>query len=178
MKDTMKNILLILLIATTFFLQSCDERITPNSNTPEVIPPTKTEILISQAWQYNEIVVRGGGKTVVQFSRPNSINLSSDFSTVLTTYKADGTYSSAASSGTTTGKWQFLADETQIALTNANGKRQVFDISVLSKEKFDYTQTTKKSDVGDDSLWALVLTPYGLPVTATEIVVAISTIPK
>lgn len=174
----MKNILLILLITTAFFLQSCDERITPNSNTPEVVPPTKTELLASQSWQYNEVVVRGGGKTVVQFSRPNSINLSSDLSTVLMTYKADGTFSSEAKSGATTGKWQFLADETQIALTNANGKRQVYDISVLSKERFDYTQTTKKSDVGDDSLWALVVAPFGFPTTTTEIVVAISTIPK
>ena len=177
MKDTMKNILLILLITTASFLEGCDERITPNNNLNNGGNSAKTALLISQPWQYNEIKISGGISTKTQFSRPNSINLSSEFSTVKTTYNANGTYTSESKSGTINGQWQFLSNATQIAFTDANGKQNIYDISVLSKEKFDYTLTIKKSDVGNEALWITTLTSYGLPSTTTEIVETFSTIP-
>jgi hypothetical protein len=176
-KDTMRNTLFVCLLLITLFLQSCDERITPNSNTVEVKPLTNTEILTANSWQFAELVVRGGTKTIVQFSRANSINLSSEFSSTKVTYKADGTFTTEGKSGTTKGTWRFQADEKQIVQTDDKGERDVFDIGVLNKTNFNYSQTTRKVDVGDDALWAFIITPLGFPATTTEIVAGISMTP-
>ncbi|MCU0471369.1 MAG: hypothetical protein MUF58_22570 [Arcicella sp.] len=173
----MRNTLFVCLLLITLFLQSCDERITPNSNTVEVKPLTNTEILTANSWQFAELVVRGGGKTIVQFSRANSINLSSATGTTKLTYKADGTFISDNKGDISTGTWKFQADEKQIVQTDARGRRQVFDIGVLNKTNFNFSQTTRKSDVGDDGLWVLVLAPLGFPATTTEIVTSFAMTP-
>lgn len=173
----MRNTLFVCLLLITLFLQSCDERITPNSNTVEVKPLTNTEILTANSWQFAELVVRGGTKTIVQFSRANSINLSSEFSSTKVTYKADGTFTIEGKSGTTKGTWRFQADEKQIVQTDDKGERDVFDIGVLNKTNFNYSQTTRKADVGDDALWVFIITPLGFPATTTEIVAGISMTP-
>ncbi|MES2517907.1 MAG: hypothetical protein V4585_07355 [Bacteroidota bacterium] len=174
----MKHILLMCLIITTAFLQSCDERISPSQGTGvvETPPSTNSLLLTAHSWQYSEVTLRGGGQTKVQFSRSNSINLSSDLSTTKVTYKVDGSYLSESKSGVTNGTWKFGADEKQLILTDDKGKRQVFDIVVLATDKFNFSLTAKKADAGDDALWALTMQSLGLPATTTELVTSFSQI--
>lgn len=117
----MKNSLLLTLIITVIILQSCDERITPKTTPVEFepivtppVPPTPstiTEILTAKSWQYNEVLVRGGGKTVVQFSRPTSTGLSSDFAITKATYKKDGSHEEGLKGSVNKGKWATAKDE-------------------------------------------------------------------
>jgi hypothetical protein len=173
----MKKLLLICSVFTAIFLQSCDERITPNQK--DVVTPTftKKDYLTAHSWQFNEVIIRGGGKTQVQFSRPNSIALSSDFATTTITYNADGTYQSDTKKGIIKGNWSFSTDEMQIILSKDGGKNEIYDITALDKENFKFSLTTTKASVGNDDLWALTLAALGLPTTSTDLVTGFAMIP-
>lgn len=174
----MKYFLLLTLIVVTTFLQSCDERITPKNNDVIVeVPPTNTILLSTHSWQYNEVIIRGGGKTVAQFSRPNSIGLSSDFGTTKITYKADGSQEMESKGSINRGKWKFSTDEKQLTIIDSNGGLYPFDIITLNKSKLEFSVTYKKIDYKDDAGWETKMKSLGLPVTSTEYVVLFSFIP-
>ena len=91
----MKKLLLICLTSTTIFLQGCDERITPNADlTNNGITnsgKTKTDFLTAYPWQVDEVSVKGGGKTIMLYSKVKGIGLKSEYADSKTTYKTDGT---------------------------------------------------------------------------------------
>ena len=174
----MKYFLLFTLIIVTTFLQSCDERITPKTNDVIVeVPPTNTILLSSHSWQYNEVIIRGGGKTVVQFSRPNSIGLSSDFGTPKITYKSDGSHETESKGGISRGKWKLSSDEKQLTIADSNGNGVMFDVLIISKSKLEFSVTFKKIDFKDDAGWETKMKSLGLSVTSTEDVVLFSFTP-
>jgi len=174
----MKYFLLLTLIILATFLQSCDERITPKTNdTTEQGSVTNTELLTSHSWQYNEVIITGGGKTVVQFSRPNSINLSYDFATAKVTYKSDSSRITELNQSITKDKWAFSSDEKQLTITGLVAGKYVFDVIMISKVKFEMSITYKKTDFKDDAGWATKMTSLGLPLTSTEYVLTFSSVP-
>ena len=174
----MRYFLMIGLIITASFLQSCDERITPKQLNVEVEPePTKFEILTSQVWQYNEVSIKGGGKSIVQFSRANALTLTSEISTQKDTYKADGTFTTESNVKNRKGTWKFSTDEKQVTLTDDRGTVRTFDIIKLDAGHFDFTETTTKAAIGNDTLWTELLTRSGLPATTTEFVTSFLVIP-
>jgi hypothetical protein len=166
------------LIITASFLESCDERITPKQSNVQIEPePTKLELLTAHSWQYNEAVLRGGGKTIVQFSRANSITLSSEISTQKDTYRNDGTFTTESNVKSRKGTWKFSSDEKQVTLTDDRGVIRTFDITRLDGDHFDFTETTTKASIGNDTLWTELLTRSGLPATTTEFVTSFLMIP-
>ena len=171
----MKYFLLLIFIIATTFLQSCDERITPKTNDVIVeVPLTAAEILSSHSWQYNEVIIKGGGKTVVQFSRPNSIGLSSDFSTMKISYKSDGSQEIESKGGINRGKWKLSSDGKQLSIVDSNGSGVMFDVLIISKSKLEFSVTFKKIDFKNDAGWETKMKSLGLPVTSTEYVTLFS----
>jgi Lipocalin-like domain len=178
----MKNSLLLTLIIITTILQSCDERITPKITTVEIEPPvpptpsTTTDILTAKSWQYNEVLLRGGGKTVAQFSRPNSIGLTTDFATTKVTYKADGAHETEFKGSVSKGKWALSKDEKQLTITDSNGVGAVFDVVTISKTKLEISLTIKKGTITDAD-WLAKLKSLGLPETSADYTVVFSFVP-
>jgi hypothetical protein len=166
MKSLLASTLIILVIA----LQSCDERINPIKNEPvEVIPPTKTELLTATTWQYNEVTIKGGSVTKVLFSRPSSIQLSSDYGKASVIYKANGSYEKNINGGIEKRTWKFLNSETQIETTSADGKlKLVYNIDLLSKDNLNLTNVATKIAYNDDAFWIGYVTNLGFPNTITE----------
>jgi hypothetical protein len=179
----MKQSLILTLIIIVPFLQSCDERITPQTTPVEIIvtpPPTTsttTEILTARSWQYNEVLVRGGGKTVVQFSRPNLIGLTSDFGLTKVTYKSDGSQETEFKGSMSKGKWKLSTDEKLLTITDSNGGGAVFDVVIISKTKLEFSITVKKESVTNNADWLAKLQSLGLPDTSTEYTVVFSFVP-
>lgn len=174
----MKYVLLLTLIIVATFLQSCDERITPKSNDVIVEAPLSiSKLLSSHSWQYNEVIIRGGGKTVAQFSRPNSIGLSSDRAIQKITYKVDGTQETELKGVIDKGKWKLSSDEKQLSIADSNGSGVIFDVLTSIKSKLEFSVTFKKIDFKDDAGWETKMKSLGLPLTSTEYVVIFSFIP-
>ena len=184
----MKISLLSILIITATILQSCDERITPKTTPVEVEPPvtpptppvpptssTTTEALTAKPWQYNEVLVRGGGKTETQFSRPNSIGLATDRGTTKVTYKKDGSHETEFKGNTVKGKWELSKDEKKLTIIDPNGGRFDFDVVSISKTKLEISVTTK-GDVTDAN-WLAKLEELKLPQTSTEYTLVFSFVP-
>ena len=184
--NPMKTSLLLILIITATILQSCDERIMPKTTPVEVEPPVTppvppissatTEALTAKSWQYNEVLVRGGGKTVAQFSRPNSIGLTTDFATTKITYVKDGSHETEFKGSTNKGKWALSKDEKQLTITDANGGNTVLDVIIISKTKLEVSFTVKKG-TNTDADWSSKLKSLGLPETSTEYTVVFSFVP-
>ncbi len=174
----MRYFLMIGFIIIAFLFQSCDERITPQKLFVEVEPePTKFEILTSQVWRYNEVSVKGGGTTIVQFSRANALTLTSEISTQKDTYKNDGTFAIESNVKNRKGTWKFSTDEKQLILIEDKGTIRTFDIIKLDAGHFDFVETTTKAATKNDTLWADLLTISGLPATTTEFVTSFLMIP-
>lgn len=185
----MKNYLLLTLIITATILQSCDERITPKTTPVEVeqpvtlpvvppVPPTSSTTigtLTAKSWQYNEVLVRGGGQTVAQFSRPNSIGLTTDRGTIKVTYKKDGSHETEFKGNIDKGKWELSKDEKQLTIIDPNGGRFVFDVMSISKTKLEIAVTTKGNLA--DANWLSKLKDLKLPETSTEYTFVFSFVP-
>ena len=179
----MKQSLLLTLIIFATILESCDERITPATAKIEIEPPiiptvsTTSEMLTARSWQYNEVLIKGGGKTVVQFSRPNSIGLTSDFGITKVTYKSDGSHETDFKGSTNKGKWKLSTDEKQLTITDSNGGGAIFDVVTISKTKLEISITTKKESFSNNADWLAKLKSLGLPETSTEYTVVFSFVP-
>ena len=169
----MRRLLILTLIIFASVLQSCDERISPSQITPaEVKPPTKTELLTANSWQYNEVQLKGGSVTKTAFSRISNppIQLSSDYGKATITYKADGTGESNVRGGIEKIKWKFLSNESQIEITKESGKKILYNIDLLTKDNLNQTNVTTKasSNSNDDVFWVQFLKNLGFPDNITE----------
>lgn len=183
----MKQSLLLTLLINATILQSCDERITPKTTPVEVVvtPPTTTPpttsttatTLTARSWQYNEVLLRGGGKTVAQFSRPNSIGLTTDRGLTKVTYKSDGSQETELKGIVSKGKWALSKDEKQLTITDPNGGGAIFDVVSISKTKLEISVTLKKADFNDDAGWVTKMKGLELPETSTEYTVVFSFVP-
>ncbi len=174
----MRYLLKISLLTLVITLQGCDERINPDKVNIETIDElTKFELLTAHPWQYNEVVLKGGGQSITQFSRPNSTSSISEISTQKDTYKIDGGFETTSNVKNRKGTWKFSADEKQLILTEDKGTVRTFDIVNISKTWFDFTETITKASIGDDTLWAELLKRTGLPATTTEFTTKYSLIP-
>ena len=178
----MKNSLLLLFILIASTLQSCDERITPKTIRVETEPPlpptpsTITTILTEKSWQYNEVLVRGGGKTVAQFSRPNAIGLSTDFAVTKVTYKKEGLQEIELKGVVNKGTWEISKDEKVLSNKDSNGFTAVFDVVTISKTKLEISITIKKG-ANTDADWTAKLKDLKLPETSSEYTVIFSFVP-
>lgn len=183
----MKNSLLLTLISLATFLQSCDERITPKTAvletelpTTPTIPPTPsttTDVLTTKPWQYNEVLLQGGGKVVPQFSRPKSISLSSDFGSTKITYKKDGSHETEFKGNVSIGRWSLSKDEKVLTIKDSNGGGAVFDVVTINKTKLEISITIKKDSFVNNADWLARLSSLGLPDTSPDYTVSFSFIP-
>jgi hypothetical protein len=180
--NPMKISLLLTLIITATILQSCDERITPKTTAVEIEPPipptpsTTTDVLTAKSWQYNEVLLRGGGKTVAQFSRPTSIGLTTDYATTKVTYKKDGSYDTEFKGNIDKGTWELSKDEKTLTNKDSNGFAAVFDVVTISKTKLEISLTFKKGTTSDAD-WLAKLKSLGLPETSADYTVVFSFVP-
>lgn len=168
----MRRLLTLIIIIFAIFLQSCDERINPTQIVPvEVKPPTKTDILTANSWQYNEVQIKGGSITKVSFSRIANppIGLNSDYAKATVTYKADGTAENNIKGGIEKVKWKFLSNETQIEITKEDGITKIlFNVDMLTKDNFNQSNVTTKASFNDNAFWIGYVTNLGFSDTITE----------
>jgi hypothetical protein len=167
----MKRLLTLALIFFAAILQSCDERINPTQNIPaEVKPPTKTEILTANPWQYNEVTLKGGSVTKVSFSKIANpvIGINSDFAKATVTYRADGTAENNIKGIIKKAKWQFLNNETQIQIIEEDGTKILYNIDTLTKDNFNQNNVVTKASFNDDAFWIGFITNLGFPNNITE----------
>ena len=113
----------VVLFLFTFFL-SCKK------DTDDNAIKTKTELLTSKTWIYDEYFINyNSANTVLAYKRGkpnNSLNLSSNRSV----FNADGTTSEINQNGTSVpGTWKFINNETQTQVTNSVG---TFTANIIS----------------------------------------------
>jgi hypothetical protein len=178
----MKKLLLICLISTTIFLQGCDERIAPNANLTNGggstnTAKTKTEFLTAYPWQVDEVSVKGGGKTVLLYSKAKGIGLKSEYADSKTTYKADGTALQIDKGVTEKATWKFLANEQQLQITPEQQDAQLYVIDLLDANNLNMRATFKKADFGDDNFWKAYLVGLGLVSTIDSFEIEVKSIP-
>lgn len=168
----MRYLLMLTLITFVATLQSCDERINPAQTVPgEVKPPTKTEILTANAWQYNEVQIKGGSVTKVTFSKIANpiIGINSDYAKTILTYKVDGSVEKNTNGGIDKSKWKFLNNETQIETTSTDGKlKLLYSIDLLTKDNLNLTNVSTRAFFNDDPYWFGQINNLGFPNTITE----------
>lgn len=167
----MKSLLTLTIIIFVLFLQSCDERINPTQTVPvEVKPPTKTDILTANPWQYNELTIKGGSVTKVAFSKIANpvIGINSDYGKTSLNYSANGTGNINIKGGIENIKWKFVKDETQIEITKESGIKILYNIDLLTKDNFNRNNVTTKASFNDDAFWIGFVTNLGFPNTITE----------
>ena len=168
----MRRLLILTLIIFAIFLQSCDERINPTQIVSvEVKPPTKTEILTANAWQYNEVQVKGGSVTKVLFSKIANpiVGINTDYAKTTLKYKADGSAEKNVNGGIGKITWKFLNNETQIETTTIDGKlKLLYSIDLLTKDNLNLTNVSTKAFFNDDPFWIGYVTNLGFPNTITE----------
>ena len=168
----MKRLITLALIIFAIILQSCDERINPIQNVPaEVKPPTKTELLTANAWQYNEVQIKGGSVTKVAFSKIANpvIGISSDYAKTTVTYKTNGSTEKNVNGGIEKSTWKFLNNETQIETTSLDGKlKLLYTIDLLTKDNLNITNVATKVAYNDDAFWIGYVTNLGFANTITE----------
>jgi hypothetical protein len=176
----MKRILLPTLIIFAAILGSCDERITPTQNEPAVVvPPTKTELLTANPWQYNELVYKGGSVSKVVMSKIANpiIGPNSDYAKATMTFKADGTVENNIKGIVEKAKWKFLSNETQLEITTSDNEKEIYSIDALTKDNFNNTTVVTKASFGDDAFWIGFITNLGLPNNINEFSVISKLIP-
>ncbi len=178
----MKKLLLICLTSTIIFLQSCDERIAPNANLTNSggstnTAKTKTEFLTAYPWKVEEVSVKGGGKTVLLYSKAKSIGLKSEYADSKTTYKADGTAIQIDKGVSEKATWKFLANEQQLQVTPEQQDAQLYAIDLLDANNLNLRTTFKKADFGDDNSWKAYLVGLGLASTIDSFEIEVKSIP-
>lgn len=176
----MKRLLALTLIIFAAILQSCDERINLVQNIPvEVLPPTKTEILTANPWQYTEVTLKGGSVTKVAFSKIANpiIGINSDYAKATITFKADGTAENNIKGIAEKVKWQFLNNETQIQITRTDGSKVLYNVDTLTKDNFNQNYAVTKASFNDDAYWVVTMNNLGFPNTITEFSYFIKLIP-
>lgn len=173
--DLMRHLPILIMMVFALFLQSCDERINPTQTTQiapvEVKPPTKTEILTANSWQYNEVQIKGGSVTKIVFSKVASpiIGINSDYAKTTITYKTNGSAEKNVGGGIEKVTWKFLNNETQIETTSADGKlKLLYNIDLLTKDNLNLTNVATKIAYNDDAFWIGYITNLGFPNTITE----------
>ena len=168
----MKSLLTLTLIIFAIILQSCDERISPIQNAPfEVEPPTRTELLTANSWQYNEVILKGGSVTKIAFSKIANpiVGINSDYAKTTVVYKVDGSAEKNVSGSVQKVTWKFLNNETQIETTSIDGKlKLLYSIDILTKDNLNITNISTKAFFNDDPYWIGYVTNLGLPNTITE----------
>lgn len=156
----MKKLLLIYLTFTAFFLQGCDERITPaneqlggGGSTP--ITGNKTESL-ARKWVYEEINFDVDGKKIVVYGNNKTPNIKVEFLTTpndyflfdkagnLTTYKDNKKV-------TTKGTWKFANVDKQVELINPPST-VLFDIDNLNEKKMELSFTVVMANLDKESV--------------------------
>jgi hypothetical protein len=154
----MKHILLISLILTGIFLQSCDERITPlNNNSGGGVETTvsKTD-LISRKWGYEEINFDVDGKKIVVYGANKTPNINVEFLTTPNDYflfdnKGPLETYTDSKKNTVKGSWKFLSNETQVELTNTPSV-VAFDIDKLDDKKMELSFTVLMANLDKEPL--------------------------
>ena len=177
----MKRLLTLTLIVFAAIFQSCDERITPAQNIPvEVQPPTKTEIITANPWQYNEVILKGGSVTKVAYSKIANpiIGINSDYAKTTLTYKANGSVEKNVNGGIEKATWKFVNNETQIETTSLDGKlKLLYSVDLLTKDNLNLTNVSTKVFFNDDPFWIGFVTNLGFPNTITEFSTTFKMIP-
>lgn len=148
---------LISLLLMAIFLQSCDERINPASNQSGATnTPTVSKIeLISRKWVYEEINFDVDGKKIIVYGNNKTPNIKATF---LTTPNDYFIFSRGGDLETYTdskkkivkGTWKFVANETQVELTNTPSVA-LFDIDDLNAKGMEISFTVAMANLAKES---------------------------
>ena len=150
---------LIYLTIFAFFLQSCDERITPankqlgGGSTP--VMSNNTEF-ISRKWVYEEINFDVDGKKTVVYGNNKTQNTKVEFLTNPNDYfifriKGDLETYTENKKRTVKGTWKFVGNEKQVELTNTSSI-ELFDIDNLSNKSMELSFTVSMTNLGKESV--------------------------
>jgi len=107
---------LLLLISLLVLTVSCKKEKTESK------PKTKTELLTSKTWMYDEYFRNyNSANTVLYYKRGKANNLI-NMNAQRSNFKADGTYTEILANGApASGTWKFLNNETQIQVNTPVG---------------------------------------------------------
>jgi hypothetical protein len=129
----------ITLIFSSFFLFllicSCSKT--------EVVPKTKTDLLIANIWKVNKVIEVINSKPVIRFERGvTPTTLRDDLNKVRIAFLKDGTYSGTnADNQKETGIWIFANNETQIETKRASStSKSTLYIDKLEDGKLNFTE--------------------------------------
>jgi hypothetical protein len=109
----------------------------------EVIPKTKTDLLIANVWKLTKVTQVSSGKTTVVFERGvTPTTLRDDLGKVRITFFKDGMYSSInADNGKESGTWKFTNNENQIEFINsAKSNSTTLFVDKLEEGKLNFTE--------------------------------------
>lgn len=151
---------MIYLIFTAFFLQNCDERITPTNEqlggaVTKPITSNKTE-LIARKWVYEEINFDVDGKKIVVYGSNKTPNIKAQFLTNpndFFLFNNNGSLETYTDSkkNTVKGTWKFVNNEKQVELTNAPSI-VLFDIDNLNAKSMELSFTVVMANLANESI--------------------------
>ena len=123
------------LIFLSFMILSCSKT--------EVIPKTKTDLIITNVWKASKVTEIRSGKTTIVFEKGiTSASTRDDLNKVRITFFKDGAFSSInADNGKETGTWKFTNNESQIELnTSTKSKANVLYLDKIEEGKLNFTE--------------------------------------
>ena len=109
----------------------------------EVVPKTKTDLLIANVWKASKVTEVRGGKPTITFERGITPTTSrDDLNKVRINFLKDGTYSSInAGNGKETGMWKLTNNESQIEITTSiSSKANILYIDKLEQGKLNFSE--------------------------------------
>jgi len=135
-----KYILFTLLLP--FIILSCKKEA---EKKPDTIPKTKTEMICSATWIYNQYYINyNGANTILAYQRNKPVILY-DLSKSKLKYNTDGTYTETLESGiNVSGTWRFIENETKIEL---HINQQVININVYYVDATYFEWASSNGDV-------------------------------
>jgi hypothetical protein len=140
----MKSIqLLFVLVFTLAIMSGCKKDDEPAA------APTKTQLLTAKAWKLDKIMALGfdvtsllGAEVLGELGNSNI------------QFKTDGTYTSTnrTTNASSSGKWEFNTDETQLILDKGSVNELSLDLIQLSDKNLDLQEKINKSDINTSQL--------------------------
>jgi hypothetical protein len=152
----MKKNLLFAFFFSSAIITSCDERKTVETLTPNVLPATKskTELLVRK-WGFSESYFDVDAKKTIVYGAGAvaNPNLETDITpNDYITFMKDGKVESYSDvdKKTSTGKWSFLNNETQVKF-QLNDEELLMDINTLTEKDADISQKIVIANLANES---------------------------
>ncbi len=109
----------------------------------EVIPKTKTDLLVANVWKASKVIEIRNGKTTIMFEKGvTSSSIRDDLGKVRITFLKDGTFTTInADNGKESGTWKLTNNESQIEInTNSKIKANILYVDKIELGIFNFSE--------------------------------------